>query len=165
MKPERSRDRLRSAAVARGRMFLKAKLAWLPGYPIGQVVGGVNWQPVPKLSIELPPATCLRAEQLQQATYTWTKLVHRFPRALPYLVDDADRWKEGVPQLLEPLKSAIHHAKLLPDSLLEQPAAYPRNVRERVLRLAERAPSMVPLLDAMSWHYFLNLNAFGETLA
>jgi hypothetical protein len=165
MRPEHTRETKRSTAVARGRMFLKSQLAWLPGYPLARTqAGGIDWQPLSELGAPRQTPIRLDRSHLQQATYTWSKLVHRFPRALPRIVDDETRWRLAVPQLLELLKATIHHGKALPASLLGLAGAYERGVPERAARLTEREPVLRPLIDALSWCCLQSRGAFEQAL-
>ncbi len=165
MRPEHSREHKRSTTVARGRMFLKAQLAWLPGYPAARAHGGsIDWQPLAELGTQRQPIIRLDRSHLQRATYTWSKLAHRFPRALPRIVDDETRWRVAVPQLLELLKATIHHGKALPDSLLGLAGAYERGARERAARLVEREPALRPLIDALSWCCLQSRGVFEASL-
>ncbi|MFQ5570252.1 MAG: hypothetical protein ACE5G0_11295 [Rhodothermales bacterium] len=165
MRPEKHRQHARSAAIARGRMFLKARMGWLPGFPIRQGAGTVEWMSVPRHGERTPTRIQLARDYLQRATYTWNKLVHRFPRVLPHLVDDRDAWTKGVPQVLDRLKGAIHRGEPVPGSLLEVEGVFSRSAVETAAALARRHPAWQPLLDALSWSTFLSPKELPRILA
>ena len=145
----------RNRSLARGRMFLQGRLGWLPGFPIRQQAEQVLWVPAPQLGMALPTAVALGREELHRATYIWTKLVYRFPYALPKLVPDYGRWVEGVPQLFSWLKQAIHHDKPLPSSLWQVEAAFAQRITKQAISLQQQTPDLAPLLNALSWVMFL----------
>ena len=119
MQPKDHRSRRHSATLARGKMFLKSELGWLPGFPIGARRGIVTWMSIPREGDRQPQRFELDRQHLHRATYTWSKLVHRFPRVLPRLVEDVDWWKRGVTHILRQLKGAIHEDAAIPASLLD----------------------------------------------
>jgi hypothetical protein len=136
-------------------MFLQAKMAWLPGYPLDRADGGVRWATLPRRGERPAEQLRLDRQELQDATFTWSKLVHRFPRALPYVVEDVDRWRVGVPELLDLLKGAVHHDRALPESLFGRDGAYPHAVAARAERTGRRHPQLRTLLNALSWCLYL----------
>ncbi len=165
MRPEKPRERLRSAALSRGRMFLKARLDWLPGFPLGQAEGAVDWMCMPRYGEPSPKRIRLERQYLQRATYLWTKFVYRFPKALPHLVDEPQRWTEGVPQLLNWLKGAIHRGELLPQSLIEIEGAFSRSAAEQANALTRSHPALRSLLNALSWIAYLTPSELPQALA
>ena len=113
-------------------------------------------------------SSCTRIEltrtQLRDAAQTWTRLVRGFPRALPRLVDDLDRWSEGVPQVLKWLKGAIHDGKPLPESPMAVDHAFPPAIAEQSAAIATRCPSLRPLLNALSWSHYLSPDGLSAAL-
>ncbi|MEM7348177.1 MAG: hypothetical protein AAF485_28435, partial [Chloroflexota bacterium] len=108
MRPEKNRQTSKKTAIARGRMFLKADLRWLPGFPVQQQGELVEWLILPRRGDWAPQTITLNRHHLHRATYTWSKLIHRFPKELPDIVEDRDCWAEGVPYLLKQIKRAVH---------------------------------------------------------
>ena len=136
-------------------MFLKSGLGWLEGFPLGQDEGCVSWMVMPRHGDSSGTRIELTRTHLRDAAQTWNRLVRGFPRALPRLVDDPDRWTEGVPQILQWLKGAIHDGKSLPESLIAIDRAFPPGIAEQAVAIATRWPSLRPLLSALSWCNYL----------
>jgi hypothetical protein len=129
-------------------MMQAANLGWLGGFPVAANGDGVRWMTVPP---DAPAEeVTVDGRHLSRATYALNKLRTELAPALPRLADDPDRWLESIEGRLELLKGAIHHGDPLPtrafESLLE-----PRSLRDRAARLAESAPRLIPLLDALAW--------------
>ena len=164
MRPEKQREGSNRVGVARGRMFLKSGLGWLPGFPLGQTEGCVSWMAMPRHGDSSSARTDLTRTHLREATQTWTRLVRGFPRAFPRLVDDPERWTEGVPQILQWLKGAIHDGKSLPESLIAVDGAFPPGTAERAAAIAKRWPGLRPVLNALSWSTYLAPGTLTATL-
>ena len=147
------KQKRQGARIARCRTCLRNGLGWLPGFPAGLRDGRVSWMPVPQLGVKGPGPLDLDAEHLRRAGSAWTILVRDFPRALPLVVADVDRWKEGVPRTLGWLTDAVQRGEPLP--LLALDAAIPSKVVARAERLAARRPGLRALVSAASWSRFL----------
>ena len=141
------------AGIPRCRMYLRNELRWLPGFPVGQGDGRVSWMPVPKLGAKGAEPLELDAARVRRAARTWATLVRGFPRALPRVVAGLDRWKQGVPRILEWLTGAIERGDPLPARAVDD--TVPRVVAARAERLAARRPALRPVLGAASWSGFL----------
>lgn len=114
MQPERRRESSERTGVTRARMYLKSDVDWLEGFPVAQGPGFVEWQPRPKLGEELPQKLRVDRERLTRTQFTLTKLVNRFPKAMPKLVGDVEAWRQRVTSVLDALKEAIHEGRELP---------------------------------------------------
>ena len=145
-------------------MFLKSGLGWLPGSPLGQSEGCVSWIAMPRRGDFSSTRIELTRTHLREATQTWTRLVRGFPRAFPRLVDDPERWTEGVPQILQWLKGAIHDGKPLPESLIAVDGAFPPGIAEHGAAIAKRWPDLRPLLNALSWNHYLTPDGLSAAL-
>lgn len=165
MQPDQKRARLQSQTIARGKMFLKAELDWLPGFPMGQTSGAVAWMCIPQQGERKPRQVFIDRHHLHRATYLWYKMSRRFPRALPHLVKDVDHWTTGLPQILEWLKGAIHQNKKLPQSLINSEGCFSNSARKQSALLSRQHSTLHPLLDAMSWFHFLNPEEMLDALA
>lgn len=108
MQPERRRESSEQTGIARARMYLKSDIDWLEGFPVDQGEGFVGWQPRPKLGEALPARIRVDRERLTRTQLTLTKLVNRFPRAMPKIVGDVEAWRERVTSVLDLLKGAVH---------------------------------------------------------
>ncbi|MCZ6683817.1 MAG: hypothetical protein O7B26_11615, partial [Planctomycetota bacterium] len=145
-------------------MFLKAELGWLPGFPIGARRGIVSWMSIPREGDRQPQRVELDRQHLHRATYTWSKLVHRFPRVLPRLVEDVDWWKRGVTHILRRLKGAIHEDAAIPASLLDQDNRYAPPALRSARRLVEQHPRLGPFVHALSWVHYLYPGELAKAL-
>ncbi len=119
---------------------------------------------IPYLGLKVIQSKKLDREILQQSVYTWQKLTRRFPRALPEIVDDRDRWVKGVSQILDLLKNAIHKDEPLPASLLEITGGFSPKVVNSAGLLINQHPVMGPLINALSWCTFLNPEEMAKAL-
>ena len=164
MRPEKQREGSHRVGVARGRMYLKSGLGWLPGFPLGQTEGCVSWMAIPRHGDSSSTRIDLTRTHLREATQTWTRLVRGFPRAFPRLVDDPERWTRGVPQILQWLKGAIHDGTSLPISLMAVDGAFPPGIAERAAAIATRWPGLRPVLNALSWSSYLTPDALTAAL-
>ncbi|HPF39413.1 MAG TPA: hypothetical protein PK093_12275, partial [Phycisphaerae bacterium] len=145
-------------------MFLKADMGWLPGIPIRRRGVRVCWLAVSRdgdraiESIEIDRAT------LHRASLTRSKLLHRFPRALPRVVDDVAWWECGTRNLFEWLKGAIHDGGPTPASLLDREHRFSRASVTAAKSLIEAWPRLRRLVDALSWLYYLNPGDFRRAI-
>ncbi len=165
MRPEKHRQRSYGAAVSRGRMFLKARLAWLPGFPVVAEAGKgeVLW-----VCMRQREQVLLTREHLHDATYTWSKLTRHYVHVLPKLVDEVEAWVEGLPQLLEWLKGIVHRGEPLPLSLFEmeeQQHGFSHHAIEQAHVLGQREAALRPLLGALSWYLYLTPSLLPQALS
>src|SRR5262245_33743415 len=129
MRPDSKHDRSLKAGRARARMYLKAHLGWRRRFPLGQGnrwIGWLFWPPGRELSRR---RVRLDGLSLRKAELALTKLLHRFGRAFPQVVEDADQWPTRARQLLDRLKTAIHQNGPLPADLPEAVTALPASVQ------------------------------------
>src|SRR5688572_7196680 len=99
-------------ALAAARTALRADLGWLRGFPTaGAQDGAVPWRVVPALDARSPVTDeVVDADRLRRATFALRTLPERFPRALPRLVGDVDRWAARSRALLAALDGSIRGA-------------------------------------------------------
>ncbi len=155
MRLEKSRKTLQSAALARVRMFLKADLGWLRGFPLGVRANGVEWVVVPREDGRGPERIVVSADHLHRSTYRYNRLVAHFPHALPRAVEDIRAWKGGVPLLLDLLKPGVQARKPLPPSVLGISGTYPPRAARAAAELLARQPHLRRFVDAIG--YILDL--------
>jgi hypothetical protein len=150
MRPHDSRPI--SSRAARVRMFLKAHLGWMTGFPLGQQPEGrIDW-----IAFESPGATpherlVLDREHLASACYTVAELRTNFPRALPRVVGDPDRWAARVHAQLDPIGAAIHRGAALPADAFGLDGVFRPAARRVAAALLESQPELRPLAGALSW--------------
>ncbi|MCP4150743.1 MAG: hypothetical protein GY757_23560, partial [bacterium] len=148
MRPEKKKLYTRASADAGVRMRIKTYLFWITGFPTGlNKQGLLNWVIVPGGQSKKTEQVLLDGEHLSKATYTVNKLRREFPRALPRIVGDADKWGDGVHRLLEFLKPAIHQGKKLPTGLFEAGGPYSPALSKQALQTAALHPLLKPLID------------------
>lgn len=149
-------------------MYIAAHLHWTGGFPLPLSEGDdpthLQWQPAPQLRNPDPAHFRLEREHLHRASRAYSKLIHRFPHALPKTLDNYDEWVARVPQLLDLCKLPIHEGKPLPKSLFEMEDAYPRRIVARAKDLADNNPELASLIDAFSWTCFLKPGEMPEIL-
>lgn len=164
MQPERRRESSERTGIARARMYLKSDLDWLEGFPIAQGMGFVEWQPKPKLGDVLPQRLRIDRERLTRTQLTLTKLVNRFPRAMPKVVGDVEAWRLRVNSVLDRLKEAIHggvdllHQQRWPMDLL------PRSQADSLDRWLASNPSLQSVARAVIWSGAVNPTSRDELL-
>ena len=140
-------------------MFIKQDLAWLDGFPISQggssSGGWVEWQLRPRVGRD--PALQIRIdrEYLIRSEFTFRKLVHRFPQALPKVVRNVAQWTQRVTRLLDAVKSAVHDGVPLFNTR-ELPMSGLRPVEQRqVVQLITDWPQLEPVVDWLLWSTFV----------
>ena len=151
MRPERKRDQLRSAGLARARMYLKGHLDWLDGWPVAQSRERIEWRTRPSVGRGLGERIVVDRERLRQSQSIFRKLVKQFPHALPTIVGDVAAWSDRVSSALERLKRAVHHGE---DVLALEAAPWetvPRLQRERLEHLLQRQPLFQEAVRAILW--------------
>lgn len=158
------RTHQKKRGIGRGRMFLAAKMGWLPGIPVGQAKGSVHWIGIPDERGRPVERYTLTRENLHDATLTWSKLIHRFPHALPSVVNDLDRWRNGVPQLLEWLKAAIHDGHPFPQDPFEIPHTFAQTIHQQAVNLKAAWATGADLVAAIGWLTFLRPDVTAQAL-
>ena len=137
-------------------MFLAAKMGWLPGFPVGQAEGVVHWIGVPDERGRPVERYELTRNSLHEAHLTWQTLINRYSTALPDVVDDVDRWRQGIPQYLNWLKAAAYDGQPVPIDLFALPDAYVEPIQQRAQEIKTTWPAAAGLIAALSWQTFLN---------
>ena len=154
MQPEFDRGRKRQQGMARARLLLKKHLHLLPGHPEQSADGRLAWRSFPwRRTLPAQQAT-IDATDIQQMEAALTRLRHRFPRALPEIVEDVDEWLARMECLLGEFKDCVHGGRSLSvvESRLREAA--PRRWLAEFERLRKRHAGLRSLLDAI---WFLEL--------
>ncbi len=164
MKPLDLRETSHKTAMARGRLILTAEMGWLPGFPLAQGDGYIEWFSLPRGGDTSPTLITLERNHLHRATYTWQKMRYRFPKVLPRLVEDRDRWVAGVPELLNNLNRAIHQGDRLPNTLLYIDGAFSLWIVTQAETLLKHHPELRPVLNALTWITYLSPAELSKSL-
>lgn len=153
---ERKQTKIQSG-VARARVLLKRDAPWLPGYPSGinrndgSESWRVRWNSATEFTVDGSSDWGIDREGLRRAQMTFTKLLHRFPRALPKIVIDVDDWRARTNLLLELLKDAVHNGHPLSSDDVIQSGVLPTRWTDEVTRIKSTHGSLGPLLDALTF--------------
>ncbi|EKK01077.1 hypothetical protein RBSH_03595 [Rhodopirellula baltica SH28] len=153
---ENKRTKIQSG-IARARLLLKRDLAWLPGYPMrmtkieGEPENPCPWQSDSMTSENDSTSWSIDGEHLRRAQMTVTKLRHRFPRALPRIVDDADDWLRRIDFLLGLLKGFVHHGQTFGSDDVLQSGVLPARWTNLAGRMKSTHPQLASLLDAVTF--------------
>lgn len=139
-----------AGGMSRAKMLIRRDLAWIVGYP----APNGTWVSLPEEG-EAEQITVDRTH-LRRATYTINKLCREFPRALPRLVGDVDRWRTRHRALLELFKPTVHKGEALPGSVLDTHPEYRVADRRAAARLCKQCPSLSPVVSSLSWLAYLN---------
>ncbi len=164
MRPENQRIKSKRAAVSRGRMYLKANLNWLSGFPVGRGEGFVDWVSVPKSGKIAVERVRLTGEHLHSATYTYNKLIYNFPQALSGIVENKELWIGRVPRLLDVLKKSVNKNLDFPSSFVDVADSFPLKIVKKSNKLIRQVKELVPVVNAMSWLTFIYPDEFSNAL-
>jgi hypothetical protein len=147
MRPERSRVTARATHVARARLLVKADLAWLGGYPTGEVTeAGVAWH-VPVSEGRPAQRSTIDRASLHRATRALTELEERFGEVLDDVVDAPRSWRAGVRCTLALLKPRIHRSA----GGAADPLDSGQYKADLVARVRSAPAAARALLDAAAW--------------
>ncbi|MCP4161357.1 MAG: hypothetical protein GY760_14890 [Deltaproteobacteria bacterium] len=164
MRPENQRIKSQRAAVSRGKMYLKANLGWLSGFPVSRGSEYVDWVSVPKTGEIVVNTIKLTGEHLHDATYTYNKLVNNFPRALSGIVENKDIWIDRVPKLFDLLKNSIHQNEDYPESLSMVKNVFPSKTVKKNNELCRKAKDLEIVINSFSWLAFIYPDEFSKAL-
>jgi len=164
MKPTRARDKLQKAGTSRAKMFLKADLWWLRGFPLDEKKGRILWLSIPQKVSREPEKVLLTGEHIRKAKYTYNKLTRRFPRAMPQVIDNYIHWKRMVPILLESLNKAIHKNRGLPRDIIGINNRISVQLTNRANKLINRYHCLRPFVRSLAWLALLSQDEFESFL-
>lgn len=144
MKPVKRSVKSRTTGRARVWMYVKSGLFWLRGYPSGE---GPVWVLAPAPGQERrAESIALDRSVLRKATWTASKLYHKFPRALPAEVGDREAWWQRTIGILDLVKERINRDRPWP-----RPVSGPR---KKIESLSKSHPALRPVYDALRWIHF-----------
>lgn len=135
--------------VPRARMFLRAQLGWLWGYPLAAEPGRIDWQTLYYPQPWDTPVDLITPAQMGQLAYAHVRMVNAFPKALPEVVGDVEAWSAQVSRKLQALRSLLEGKPVDPwEALYGQ--GNPRLWRQ-VQSLQKQQPGLRRLLDTFAW--------------
>ncbi|HEY9063052.1 MAG TPA: hypothetical protein VIO64_21535 [Pseudobacteroides sp.] len=153
LKPKKSVE-----GISRAKMYIKRDLDLFIGYP--NLNGKWISQPQGKEVLEI----VITREDIHKATFTINKLVRDFPKALPKIVGDVEKWSDRYKSLLEILKLSIHNKEALPQSLNRNNPLYGDFEKKLYNKIIRENPSLVKVIDCISWLTFLNPETLRDAL-
>ena len=148
MQPDDPRRGKTQQGISRVRMLLKKHLGWLPGFPLAAESGAIRWWCMTREATGGVLVDVDR-ERLRRMEMTLSRLRHRFPNALPKVVEDVDDWLGRMDRLLAALKDAVHRGRRLEVKALLSGNALPRRWRERYPEFRARHESLGPIVEAV----------------
>lgn len=151
MKPERTRHRWKSVGIARARMFLKAHLEWLDGFPVAQSPGRVEWMTRPRIGASVGKSIVVDRELLHRSAAAVTSLTRHFPEAMPRLVRDVSTWSLNVTTVLERLKFAVHRNADVVDFNAAPVDSLSKRQKPLIEQLLKRHPALRELMRIVLW--------------
>lgn len=132
-------------------MFLKKDLGWLNGYPISQSDGKVVWQHRCRVQAAEVKLTTIDADCLRRSQFTVIHLAGQFPRAMPKIVGNVERWKERCLRLLGVLKDAVHRHRQLTNRTLVRTQLISEGCRRRELAILKDSPRLMEITQPVCW--------------
>ena len=172
MQPSHDRKIKPQTGVARARMMFKQHLEWLPGYIFEPVLDLLPTSISSRSPLNESQQTCTQKasstqwlfigndyrvkekrftrEDLRVAESTVKKLVLRFPRALPKIVDDVDRWQARMTSLLGILKAWVHDDQPPNLQVLLNAGHFSERWLKQFWTSQKAAPALKTLLNAIA---------------
>ena len=168
MRPNSLNSNRNAQFEGQARALLKDALGWIRGYPLGVTDGTVRWVSLPEIGSGRRAAEQrIGRAELREASYASRRLLRQFPRVLPRLVGNTQRWYSGLTGCLDVLKDVVHRGRPLPSaSDLLQGNVFHRGFpggrasapewRQLALRLLETSREWTPMLQALVWLHVRN---------
>ncbi|MFZ1385784.1 MAG: hypothetical protein WBP46_07735 [Thiolinea sp.] len=151
--------------LPRAKLFLRARLGWLWGYPLPSNTAILNWQTFYFPGPWDQQISVLKTEDLAAAAYSYQRLIHAFPRALPKLVGAVDVWEKRVSLKLQAVRALIEGNSVQPwQALLVAEQGTTRLLRQ-VEQLKRNQPLLAELLDAFAWWLSLDPKTLEQAVA
>ncbi len=153
MKPHKD-TRRKHAATAAARTYVRARLGWLRGFPADAAdEEGLSWLSLPALGGQSEPEPfTVDRERIRRTEFARNAVLHRFPKALPRVVGDVEKWKLQTDAQLDVLKAAVHRNEPMPDlTALLKATGVRRSVGQQASRLAQSGNAIRLLVPAAVW--------------
>ncbi|MGB0717112.1 MAG: hypothetical protein ACPGXK_14630 [Phycisphaerae bacterium] len=152
-------------------MLLRSDLDWLPGFPDRGTDGAQEQDRVDGDGLPWYAASCydenglirhqVTRENIHRAVFARKKLQGQYDVVLPKLFSDPQWWLSGTERLLDLVKQSIHDGVPAPAHLLDIPNGYSATAIRKARETTRLQPELKPLLDALSWTYYLDPKSFG----
>lgn len=153
LKPKKSIE-----GISRARMYIKRDLDLFIGYPDADG----KWISCPEGKDE--SEVILTREHIHKATFTINKLVRDFPKALPQIVGDVEKWRENYKNLLEVLKYSIHNKTALPESAVNINPVFGDFEKKLYKKLISKNKALINVVNSISWLTILKPETFKDAL-
>ncbi|MDH3742247.1 MAG: hypothetical protein OER56_11685, partial [Hyphomicrobiales bacterium] len=155
------------AATSAARNYVRSRLGWLNGYPEAIEDGTtVTWRALPlpgsRKSAEIIE---ISRELLRKSEFARNAARRRFPHALQHVVGDVGAWTRSTEARLNILKAAVHDGARLPGlEAIVAAADLRRAVRVQIRKLHRRYASFAPLLSALVWRHWEDVEALQNSI-
>ena len=153
MQPDKKHRRTIKGKKERARLFLKAHLGWLKGWPAEAEDGSLRWM---RLIIDqnneyVIKETPIGPVLLRQAETTLSKLVNEHPEQIPSISGGAADWPERTKAMLEALKRAWAGKITASAALAEIVSAWPRREQALMRKMAKEQPADFWIAELLAW--------------
>jgi|GEM_PF-1852557 len=160
MQPDKKHRRSIKGKKGRARLFLKAHLGWLRGWPVQADDGSLRWM---RLIVNendecVITETPVDAVLLRQAETTLSRLVKEHPEQIPAISNGAEDWPERTKAMIEALKRAWTGKITASAALGEIVSAWPRREQALMKRMAREHPSQFWIAELLAWRNNLTAN-------
>jgi len=162
--PKKSKGTPKAAGVASARRLITAHLWWLGGFPRFNDQGEWHWTLPLEGDQEKSRIRTLNAAQLRKSVQTVNKLTRDFPRALPKIVGDVHVWKLRTQSLIGWLQPIVLENQPPPPHLFSERSTYSQATREIAWTLEKDYAQLIPLLSALSWTYYIDVQPLPKIL-
>lgn len=157
MQPLENKRTKIQTGVARARLLIKRDMAWLPGYPLIKTNSEAESKNVLPWRADLPQRDnvsqpwSIEREHLRRAQMTLSKLRHRFPHALPRIVDDVEDWLRRIDFLVSLVKGFVHHGQTFCGDDVLRSEVFPVRWTQEVSRMKTTHRPLAEMLDAVTF--------------
>ena len=136
----------------RAKMYLRAKLGWLWGYPLSTANQSIQWQ---QLHYPMPWDTASLAiahQHIAAASVSRNKLLSDFPHVLPGLVGDKADWSTLLTLKLQALRALLEGETIDPvTALLTTEIKNGERLQRKAEALCGLYPALHPIVGSFIW--------------
>ncbi len=153
LKPKKSIE-----GINRAKMYIKRDLDLFIGYP------GINGKWITHPEGKEASEVVITRERIHKATFTINKLIRDFPKALPKIVGDVEKWSDRNKNLLELHKQSIHNETALPESLAKINPSFGDFEKKLHNKIVRDNPDRINIINCFSWLTILTPENFKDAL-